>query len=86
MSARVACEFSRRVIQMVLWKDYSYITGRSKPVGVVHCHSHHDQEVALRVPGADRPGYSVRLRAAEAARCRCRTCGSQGRDMGVSGI
>lgn len=49
---------------MALWKDYSHNTGRSKPVGVVHCQAHHD-----------RPGYSVKLAPSEAKRSHCLTCG-----------
>ncbi len=45
------------------WQDWSYTTGRSKPAGVVHCQRHHEEHVAFRRDGADRPGYSVRAAA-----------------------
>ncbi len=51
------------------WQDYEYLTGRRKPTGSVHCQAHHDQLVALRRPGADRPGYSVRLRPSDKRHC-----------------
>ncbi len=59
------------------WQDYSYITGRSKPTGSVHCQAHHDQHVSLRRDGADRPGYSVKLRPSD--RRPCSICGGDHR-------
>jgi hypothetical protein len=55
------------------WQDWGYTTGRSKPVGVVHCQAHHDRIVAFRQPGAYRPGYSVKLPPSD--KRNCFTCG-----------
>ena len=59
---------------VTFWKDYDYLTGRSKPIPVTHCQAHHDETEAHR-RGGDRPGYSVRLRLSEAKRAHCLTCG-----------
>ena len=49
------------------WQDWSYLSGRRKPAGVVHCQEHHDQHVGLRREGS--PGYSVRLRPSDKRTC-----------------
>jgi hypothetical protein len=56
------------------WADYSYLSGRRKPVAVTHCQSHHDEITAPRTDGSARNGYSVRL--PPSARARCFTCGA----------
>lgn len=51
------------------WQDWSYLSGRSKPTGAVHCQEHHVEIVAFRREGADRPGYSIRLRPSDKRTC-----------------
>lgn len=55
------------------WQDWSYLSGRGKPSGIVHCQAHHDETVTLRRAGAERPGYSVKLPPSD--KRTCFTCG-----------
>lgn len=51
------------------WQDWGYLSGRSRPSGIVHCQAHHDETVALRREGAERPGYSVKLPPSDKRDC-----------------